>query len=197
MSDDTQREIEAEQQAADDLRTALTETQAFAAYLEKQVAELRAALRQRAGLLGEVDLSGDAAYASADDLMRLDDLHEIDVIVKRWQASGKRLKLRIRALDIDQQEQIDIESTIKHDKTGEWVRSEALYMAASLREMCIVPKLSDGQAQMMRKHNPTIIRELVRFGWTLSALDDDLIERLVNIDDPTPPATTELSPPGE
>jgi hypothetical protein len=141
--------------------------------------------------------AADAAYATPTDLMMVDDLAEMDVTITRWQASGKRLKLRVRALDLDQQEQIDIESTIEHPATKQWVRSGALYAAATLRESVIVPKLNNGQAQMLRKHNPIIINELVKFIWTLSAIDDALLARLVNIDDPPPPATTELSSPGE
>lgn len=183
----------AEQQAVADLRAALAAQQAT----QIQIAALQAALKQRAGLLGEVGLSGDAPYASTADLIALDDLHEVDVIVRRWRAGRKPLKLRVRALDLDQQERIDIESTVQHEKTGEWVRSGALYAAATLREAVIVPKLDGGKEHLLRKHNPVIINELVQFIWTLSRLDDDLIERLVHIDDPPTPATTDLVTPGE
>lgn len=169
-----------------------------------QVAELRAVLnatlRQR-GLLGEVTIDGSssaaASYASPADLVAIDDLIELDVVIKRWFVSGRPLKLRVRALDIDQQELIDIESTIKHGVTGEWVRSEGAYAAATLREAVIVPSLDNAKAQLMRKRNPTIVQELVKLIWSLSAIDDALLERLINIDDPQPPTAAELSPAGQ
>jgi hypothetical protein len=174
----------AEPTEADQLRLLVTQLQGL----------LTGVLKQR-GLLDEVSPGGAAAdYASAGDLIALDDLAELDVVVKRWHVSGRPLKLRVRALDLDQQEQIDIEATVKHPVTGEWVRSEAAYSAATLREGVIVPKLDNAKAQQLRKRNPTIIKELVSLIWTLSALDDDLLEQLVNIDDPTPPTPAELSP---
>ena len=172
---------------ADQLRFLVTQLQSL----------LQGVFKQR-GLLDEVIPGGATAdYASAGDLVTLDDLAELDVVVKRWHVSGRPLKLRVRALDLDQQEQIDIAATIQHPVTHEWVRSEAAYAAATLREGVIVPKLDNAKAQQLRKRNPTIVKELISLIWTLSSLDDALLERLVNIDDPPAPTPTELSPAGD
>ena len=167
------------------------------AELDTQKALVRELVRARTGLTDELQFSGDADYATATDLLAVDDLPERDITIRRWTKAGKSLKLRVRALDLDQQERIDIESLIKHEKTEEWVRSGAIYAAATLREAVIVPTLDDAKAHLMRKHNPVIIGELVRFIWTLSALDDAFLEKLVALDDPPTPHATELSEPGE
>lgn len=115
-------------------------------------------------------------YATADDLLTLSDLFEQDVTIRRWHKNGRPLKLRIRALDLDQQDRILADAMVKNERTGLWESSEAIYCAASLRELCAIPHLNDAQAQQMRKHNPTIIKALVRYGWLLSALDDERLE---------------------
>ncbi len=127
-------------------------------------------------------------YASVDDLLGADDLPEIDVKIKRWHRNGKPMRLRVRALSLDAQEAIDIAALLKHPKTGEWVRSTAAFNAATLQYLVIVPQLSAAQASLMRAHNPTIIDELCKFGWSLSAIDHDLIEKLANDLAPPEPA---------
>jgi hypothetical protein len=115
-------------------------------------------------------------YASAEDLMTVADLPERNVIIRRWHKNGKPLTLRIKALDLDQQDRVNQAALEKNRKTGEWQHSVAAFNAATLLELVIVPKLTPEQAQAMRKHNPVIIQSLVDFGWGLSALDDDTIE---------------------
>ena len=105
------------------------------------------------------------AYASVDDLLQVADLVEVDLTITRWTKHGVPLRIRVRALDFDQQEKIDRNSLIKIDDRV--VKSEARFAAATLREAVIVPTLTDAQAQAMRKHNPAIIASIVRFVWEI------------------------------
>jgi hypothetical protein len=116
-------------------------------------------------------------YASADDLLTVSDLPERNVTIKRWHRNGKPLTIRIRALDLDQQDRVNTEAMVKNKRTNEWEQSEPALCAATLREAVVTPRLTNEQAQAMRKHNPIIIRTLVNFIWSLSALDDDTIEQ--------------------
>ena len=132
-------------------------------------------------MFDELDLKTSATvYASADDLLGVDDLPEYDVTIRRWQKSGAALKVRVRALDLNAQEAIDIAALIQHPKTNEWVRSGAAYEAATLQYGVSVPRLSEAQASLMRAHNPTIIGAITRFIWALSAIPQATIEALVN-----------------
>lgn len=125
------------------------------------------------------------AYASVDDLLLVSDLCEVDLVVTRWKRNGASLRIRVRALDFDQQEQIDRASMIKFD--GRIVKSEARFAAATLKEAVIVPQLTDAQAKQMTKHNPSIISVVVRFVWdVLSALDQDAIDAIVEYAIPDP-----------
>jgi hypothetical protein len=128
-------------------------------------------------------------YASVDDLMLVSDLCEVDLVVTRWKRNGASLRIRVRALDFDQQEKIDRNSLIKIDERI--VKSEARFAALTLKEAVIVPQLSDAQARQMTKHNPSIITAIVRFVWdVLSALDQEMIDAIVDtaIPDPIQPA---------
>lgn len=124
-------------------------------------------------------------YASADDLLLVSDLCEVDLVVSRWKRSGVSLRIRVRALDFDQQERIDRASLVKID--GQIVKSEARFAAATLKETVIVPTLTDAQARQMTKHNPSIISAIVRFVWdVLSALDQETIDGIVEQAIPSP-----------
>ncbi len=116
-------------------------------------------------------------YATADDLLTIADLPERNVTIRRWHKNGKPLIIRIRALDLDQQDRINHAATTRNSKTGEWEQSVAALNAATLLEAVIVPKLTPDQAKAMRGHNPVIIQKLVDFIWGLAALDDATIEQ--------------------
>lgn len=134
-------------------------------------------------------------YATADDLLLVSDLTEVDLVVKRWARNGQSLRIRVRALDFDQQEAIDRGSLVKLSD-GQIVKSEARFAALTLREAVLVPKLSDSQAQALRKHNPAIISQVVRFVWdVLSALDQELIDGLVDAAIPDPHGAADDAPP--
>lgn len=126
----------------------------------------------------DIPITG-GAYATADDLLLMSDLAEMDIKVRRWKRGGQPLRLRVRALDFDQQEVIERGALVKID--GQYVRSEAKFAALTLQHGVIVPKLTAEQANALRKHNPAIISTVVRFIWeTLSILDQDVIDALAN-----------------
>jgi len=133
-------------------------------------------------------------YASVDDLLQIPDLCEVDLTITRWKRNGASLRIRVRALDFDQQERIDRNSLVKID--DRIVKSEARFAALTLKEAVIVPTLTDAQAQAMRKHNPSIISVIVRFVWdVLSALDQETIDAIVEQAIPDPDGAPHDAPP--
>jgi hypothetical protein len=134
-------------------------------------------------------------YASVDDLLLVSDLCEVDLTVTRWKRGGQSLRIRVRALDFDQQERIDRSSLVKLPD-GQIVKSEARFAAATLKEAVIAPTLTDAQARQMTKHNPSIIGAIVRFVWdVLSALDQEIIDALVDTAIPDPGQSAADAPP--
>lgn len=119
------------------------------------------------------------AYATADDLLLLSDLSEVDLVVKRWTRNGQPLRIRVKALDFDQQEACERGALVMRD--GQAVRSAARFAALTLFESVIVPKLSLEQAHAMRKHNPAVVSEVVSFIWNaLSTWNQAMVEAIVN-----------------
>lgn len=128
-------------------------------------------------------------YGSAGALTTVDDLLEIDLDVRRW-----KMKIRVRALDLDQEDRIELESLVKHPKTGEWYQPPALKTAITLREGIIVPKLDKEQAKTLVKRNPRIAEGIARWIRLLSSLTNETIEQYVaditRLDGAPPPVDT-------
>lgn len=143
-------------------------------------------------MFDELDFRGGGEYASAATLTTVDDLLEQDITIRRWKASGGSLKLRVKALDLDQQDQINFGALVQHPKTKQWVVSDAAFAELTLREGIIVPRLSPEQAKAMRKHNPAIITDLVKYIWLLSSLEERTIEAYASSPD-DPPADNDTT----
>lgn len=141
-----------------------------------------------AGLYDEVKpsrLVQDAGeYASADDLLLQSDLLEQDVTITRWHKNGKALRIRVRALDLVAQDEIECASLRKHPATGTWYQHPPTYASETIRRGVIVPALNDAQSRAMQAHNPVIIAELVQYIWLMSALDEARLE--AHLDEPPP-----------
>lgn len=117
------------------------------------------------------------AYASVDDLLTMDDLLEEDVTIKRWHRNGRALKLRVKALNIEQQDAIHQAALVKNKKTNEWESATLVFWAETLTRSVRSPALDLAQAQALAKKNPVIVKALVDFIWALAALDADLLEK--------------------
>jgi hypothetical protein len=115
-------------------------------------------------------------YASADDILLQSDMLEQDVTITRWHKNGKKLKVRVRALDLIAQDEIECASLRKHPATGMWYQHPPTYASETIRRGVIVPALNADQAKRMEQHNPVIIGELVQYIWLMSALDEARLE---------------------
>jgi hypothetical protein len=115
-------------------------------------------------------------YATVDTLLVIDDLIEQDVTIRRWYASGKSLKVRLKALNLEQELDIQQAALTKNAKTGNWEQHRAIFCAESLVRLIRVPALDIDQARALVKKNPVVIGALVDFGWALSSLDSATLE---------------------
>jgi hypothetical protein len=125
----------------------------------------------------ELDFHGEGEYPTAEALTTVNDLLEQNVWVRRWRANGGSLKLRIRALDLEQQDRINFGKFVQHPKTKAWLESHAAYCTLTLFEGIIAPKLTPEQAHSMRRRNPIIMGQLADYIWLLAALTEEAIER--------------------
>jgi hypothetical protein len=116
-------------------------------------------------------------YATSADIQAIQDIPEIDVTITRWTASGRPLKLRIRGLDLPDQDAIQQAALVKNAKTGLWEQSRVLFCVETLQRIIRVPAIDKGMAQTMLRKNPLVINALVDLGWSLSAFTDDELEK--------------------
>lgn len=126
-------------------------------------------------------------YASAADLLELDDLLEQDLTIRRWHKNGRPLKLRVKALNLEQQDAIYQAALVKNKKTGEWESHRLTFCAETLTRAVRIPALDLAQAQALARKNPIIISALADFIWALAAFDADTLEQ----------AALALSPPAD
>lgn len=119
-------------------------------------------------------LAAGEAYATVDDILTCSDLAEATIRIPGWKKGGRPLVIRVRAPSLEQRELIERESTRKDgtpDKTKEIV--------ATIRECCLVPKLTIAQAEQLRQKNGAVAEQIASFCWSLGQLDQDVIDGIV------------------
>lgn len=115
------------------------------------------------------------AYASAGDLLTLDDRPQVALRIARWNQT-----LLVRALSLDAQEQITRAARRKDALTGQIVTDRTLFVAETLRLACVQPQLDAAQAKALTAKNATILDALVDAIWgLLGRLDHTQIADLV------------------
>jgi len=121
---------------------------------------------------------GGGSYATIDDLLVVNDLVEIDITITRWTVGGQALRARIKALNLEQQDEIHQAALMKNKKTGEWQEHRPTFCAESLVRLFQVPSIDIGHARALVKKNPVVIGEVVDLGWALAVFSSDELEKL-------------------
>lgn len=113
-------------------------------------------------------------YATVEDIMGSNDLTEATVKVPQWRKHGKPLAIRVRALSLAQREAVQKESTNK-DGTVDHIAE----IEATLREGCVMPRFDILQASRLRHKNGAALEQIATFIWSLSSVDQELIDATV------------------
>lgn len=125
-------------------------------------------------------LGAGETYASAADLLGLDDRAQATVRVPRWTKNGQPLLLLVRALSLEQQELIHRAARRKDALSGGITNDRSVFVAETLRHACVQPQLDSGQTKALVAKNATILEAIVDFVWSvLSRLDHDQIAAIV------------------
>lgn len=122
-------------------------------------------------------------YATVDDILTCADLPEAVIRVPLWKKNGQSLALRVRALSLIQKEAI-LTACRKSDGTIDQVAQ----IEATLREGVLIPRFDPNTAEKLRHKNPDALDQIFRMIWTLSALDQDLIDAVVSAQTNAEPA---------
>jgi hypothetical protein len=135
-------------------------------------------------------------YATVDELLEQDDLPECDLTIPRWHKNGKPLKLRVKALTLEQQDSIQMASLVKHPKTGEWITNRELFCAETLTRSVRMPGLDPAHGKALVRKNPVTISAIVDFIWVLAAMTDEELERAATAMAPPERAAADGADPG-
>lgn len=119
----------------------------------------------------------DGPYATAADLLGVQDIPELDVKIIRWHASGQALKLHVRGLSLPVQDKINQAALVKNAKTNIWETSRFLFCVETLQVGVRMPAIDGGIARSLLEKNPVVINALVDFIWSLAAFTDDELEK--------------------
>ena len=122
-------------------------------------------------------------YASVSDIMDTIDLPEATIKIPHWRKNGKPMAVRVRALSILQREAIQKESTGKDGTVNHIAEIEATW-----REGCVTPKFDLIQAARLRHKNGAALEQGAAFIWSLSLLDQEMIDATVQALAGAPPA---------
>lgn len=120
-------------------------------------------------------------FATFGQLLALKDRAEVVVEIRRWRrADGEPQRLRLRALDLETQVNIERECRQRDPLTGETRIDQLRYATATLREAVVEPHLGQSGAAALIHHNGAIVSAIVRFVWdVLSTVDASRIGDLV------------------
>lgn len=112
-------------------------------------------------------LAAGEEYASVTQILECDDLPQATLHIPHWRIRGAPAAIRVRALSLEERERVQQEKTIADQYCLTWHLG------------CISPPFTPEQAQALRRKNPIAVESGANFIWTLSALNQDWIEHVV------------------
>jgi hypothetical protein len=118
-------------------------------------------------------LAAGEEYASLAQIVMCDDRPQATIHVPQWRVDGKPAAIRVRALSLSQKERINREST------AQGAFSSQAQTLATIREGCVSPAFDREQAEALAEKSFHALEQIANFVWTLSALDQEWIERVV------------------
>jgi hypothetical protein len=123
-----------------------------------------------------------ADLASVDDLLTVDDLPEVTIRVPFWLRDGQPLAIRVRALDLDQQDTVRMaaQRAVKAQDRQRGVHQHwPTYVWKTWQLGCISPKLTADQAQRLCTKHAEATEQVVELIWTISRLNQTTIDGIV------------------
>lgn len=112
-------------------------------------------------------LAAGEAYASVTAILECDDLPQATLHIPQWRINGAEAAVRVRALSLLERDRIQQAKTVVEEYCLTWHIG------------CMVPAFNMDQANALAQKNPHAVEQGALFIWTLSALDQEKIDRVV------------------
>lgn len=121
-------------------------------------------------------------YASVDDILECQDIPESTIYVPFWKRRGKPVALRVRGLDLEQQDKVRMAAARRVAKEDRELGIKQHYptlVTATLCEGIVSPKLTPEQATKLRKKNAVACAAIAEYIWHLSRVDQEYVNARV------------------
>jgi|GEM_PF-2987748 len=124
-------------------------------------------------------------YASVTAILACEDLQQATVHIPQWRIGGQPAAVRVRALSLSEREQVQKCATLNEQYCLTWQLG------------CMLPAFTAEQANALANKNPNAVEQGALFIWTLSALDQEYIDRVVQQQTGAEPPPADESPPAD
>ena len=117
--------------------------------------------------------------ATLDDILTCSDLPEVTVRVDFWRKHGRAMAVRVRGLDLSEQEQARAcanRAVPAEDRALGSTQHWPTFVVMTLALAIVSPRLTVEQAQKLASKNASACEQLADLAWNLSALSQDYID---------------------
>jgi hypothetical protein len=127
-------------------------------------------------------LAAGEELASLDDILTCSDIPEITVRVDFWRRAGQALPVRVRGLDLDQQEQVRraaARAVATEDRALGVTQHWPIFVVTTLAHSFVSPRITIDQAQKLVRKNGAACEQLAKLAWDLSATSQERIDAIL------------------
>lgn len=121
-------------------------------------------------------------FARLDDILTCQDIPEITIRVPWWRRKGKPMPVRVRGLDLDQQDQVRTAAAraVAEQDRARGVRQHwPTFVRMTLALGLISPALTYEQAAKLTRKNAKACEQIANFIWVISSVEQERIDEIV------------------
>lgn len=121
-------------------------------------------------------------FARLDDILACQDIPEITIRVPWWRRKGKPMPVRVRGLDLDEQEQVrNAAARAVHEQDrARGVRQHwPTFVVMTLALGLVSPGVTYDQAKRLAKKNAKACEQIANFIWVISSVEQERIDEIV------------------
>jgi hypothetical protein len=133
-------------------------------------------------IITPASLSDGEDFASLDDILECQDIPEITIRVPWWRRKGKPMPIRVRGLNLEQQDQVRnaaARAVHPEDRARGIKQHWPTFVTMTLALGLAAPGLTYDQAKRVAKKNVAACQQIANFIWTISSAEQSQIATIV------------------
>lgn len=127
-------------------------------------------------------LAAGEPLATLADILECSDIPEIAVRVDFWRRKGRGMVVRIRGLDLEEQEQVRMaagRAVAPEDRALGVTQHWPTFVVTTLALAFASPRVTPEQARSLARKNAAACEQLAELCWTLSATNQERIDAIL------------------